>query len=61
MTNYEKYKDEIIDELTGCSCNFIRNLMGDKGTCWDKGCEECERNLINWLNAEYTEEIDWDI
>lgn len=54
MTNYEKYKDKIVDFLVGSECRFVARMMGiDKRDCWSVGCEECEKELKDWLNAEY--------
>lgn len=63
MTNFEKYKDDIIKaEAYGdrvgvkdgklIKCDY-RCLYGDESCC-------CGERMIDWLNAEYVEpEIDW--
>lgn len=59
MTNYEKYKDEIIKFLTARTCGATR--AGKINWCDEIGCQtecvfyfngRCRRELEKWLNAE---------
>ena len=58
MTNYEKYKDELIELLATASgaCDKIYGLRTNKETCPPcsglEGCKECERLNKQWLEAE---------
>lgn len=66
MTNYEKYKDEIIDLISsgvglavkdgkpvdciGCLCK----------ECIEKGSHNCGNKIKEWLNSEYEKpQVDW--
>ena len=66
MTNFEKYKDEIMEmSLKGSQfCNeFIApNILYPKGyNCRDVLCTTCNVFCAAWLMDEYKEsEVDWD-
>lgn len=58
MTNYEKYKDELIELLATASgaCDKIYGLRTNKETCppgpYREVCDECEMLNKQWLNEE---------
>lgn len=59
MTNYEKYKDELIELLAtnvAGTCSRIYGLRTNKETCplgpYREVCEECETLNKQWLMAE---------
>ena len=60
MTNYEKYKDELIELLAteAVACDRIYCLRTNKKTCPQFPapgfCKECERLNKEWLEAEAT-------
>lgn len=70
MTNFEKYKDELIKKAileTAMAIDTHTNKVVD---CIDIDCEDCKFNISNngcamekWLNSEYVEpekeEVDW--
>ena len=70
MTNFEKYKDELIKKVileTAIAIDIHTNKVVD---CIDINCEDCKFNISNngcgmeeWLNSEYVEpekeEVDW--
>lgn len=60
MTNYEKYKDKMIEYIfLGETCNFKRKFIGIK--CGKTKCYDCEKLAKEWLEAEYVEpEVDWE-
>lgn len=58
MTNYEKHKDEMIKySFTHNECGLKRKLFGID--CGKARCGDCMKLAEEWLEAEYTEEIDW--
>ena len=70
MTNYEKYKDELIKKAiikTSIAVDIHTNKMVD---CYTIPCEDCKFNTCcnkrgkeEWLDSEYVEskkeEVDW--
>lgn len=70
MTNFEKYKDELIKKAileTAIAIDIHTNKVVD---CPDITCEDCKFNISDngcgmeeWLNSEYVEpekeEVDW--
>lgn len=67
MTNYEKYKDEIIKKLIDCN-EITIDIEGKIKTCHTIGCAQCKfynkggcQNVRDkWLEEEYEEsKIDW--
>lgn len=56
MTNYEKYKEEIIDMLV-CenTCMKISQLHYGKLKCNKQTCKECMNEQKQWLEAEAKE------
>lgn len=53
MTNYEKYKDEIIDMLLNSStCSKLVKLRGYGKKCTEISCCACMPELKQWLEAE---------
>lgn len=70
MTNFEKYKDELIKKAileTAMAIDIHTNKVVD---CPDITCEDCKFNISDngcgmeeWLNSEYVEpekeEVDW--
>ena len=65
MTNYEKYKDEIIkisrDSANTCDDFVISNVLEPMNfDCSNLTCETCHRLFSVWLLNEYKEpKIDW--
>lgn len=71
MTNFEKYKDDIIKTLFANGSTGIDKKTGELCDCDDLGnCENCQFNggcesdtLRKWLDSEYVEpkkeEVDW--
>lgn len=68
MTNYEKYKDEIIkiskDSANDCLDFVIPNVLEPMTLdCDDITCDTCNRLFSAWLLNEYKEpekpEVDW--
>lgn len=56
MTNYEKYKEEIIDMLVReNTCLKIAQLRYGKLKCNKQTCEECMNEQKQWLEAEAKE------
>lgn len=56
MTNYEKYKEEIIDILVReNTCIRIAQLRYDKLKCKNQTCKECMNEQKQWLEAEAKE------
>lgn len=56
MTNYEKYKDEIIDMLVReNTCIRIAQLRYGKLKCKNQTCKECMNEQKQWLNEEAKE------
>lgn len=52
MTNYEKYKDEIIDMVVHEKCCVkLLKLAGCENRCGNS-CSVCEEELRQWLEAE---------
>lgn len=55
MKNIEKYKDRLknmaVNDLSCCVCTLVR-----KGQCYE-GCSTCKEKAIEWLCAEYEEQI----
>lgn len=70
MTNYEKYKDELIKKAI-IETSMAMDIHTDKIVdCPDITCEDCKFNISNnkcgmeeWLDSEYIEpekeEVDW--
>lgn len=60
-TNYEHYKDEIINAMIyGTECEFKRRYILKSCDC---GCTTCDKKALEWFNASYKEpkiEIDWE-
>ena len=53
MTNYEKYKDEIIDMLISSStCSKLVKLRGYGKKCTEISCCACMPELKQWLESE---------
>ena len=71
MTNYEKYKDDIIKTLFANGSSGIDKKTGEFRGCSDLcNCKNCQFNdecgcdtLQKWLDSEYVEpekeEVDW--
>lgn len=68
MTNYEKYKDEIIkipkDSVNDCLDFVIPNVLEPMALdCDDISCNTCNRLFSAWLLNEYKKpekkEVDW--
>lgn len=61
MTNYEKYKDEIIKELVlGSNCHVRKKYVLKSDDCSSLGCSACKKLTLEWLEAEYVEPtVDW--
>ena len=65
MTNFERYRNEIIksarDSENDCSDFVIPNVLKPLNfDCNDLSCETCHRLFSAWLLDEYKEpEIDW--
>lgn len=68
MTNYEKYRDEIIkipkDSASDCFDFVIPNVLKPLNfDCDDISCDTCNRLFSVWLLDEYKEpekpEVDW--
>lgn len=56
MTNYEKYKYDIINILiNGTTCSKLRKLQGYSKKCNDISCSSCVPKLRQWLEAEANE------
>jgi len=63
-TNYEHYKEEIIDLINTAwqeraMCTFAKKHLHN-GNCKDMLCTECKEAVAKWLKAEYRVEIDWE-
>ena len=59
MKNYEKYKDLIIDSIRRDSiCELAEQVYGDDCELY-KSCSECRKFVSQWLDEEYTQQIDW--
>lgn len=68
MTNFEKYKDEIL-EIVNSGSNIALDIDGNKViACKNLSCENCEfqdepdctQSFVKWLYEEYEEPpIDW--
>lgn len=57
MTNYEKYKDELIDMLfKEGACEKIKKLSGYENECGKQKCSVCcsvcEEKIKRWLEAQ---------
>lgn len=62
MTNYEHYKDEIIEALLNCNaCEFIAThtniIKHDCTKVLMNECAKCDKTFREWLNSEYKEPI----
>lgn len=58
MTNYEKYKNLVIDCVLKYSpCELVDKAYG-LGSCNERTCTECRKIIEEWLNKEYIG-IDW--
>ena len=56
MTNYEKYKEEIIQMLDrGKECINLLKLSGCEDECKGRICSKCECEIEHWLNSEAVE------
>lgn len=69
MTNYEKYREELIEILTNGKGNSLAVVKGRPAECGEVVCEECEfynrrtrtcqyeyqNTAKSWLNAEYVD------
>lgn len=56
MTNYEKYKEEIINMLVrGKECINLLKLSGCEDECKGRICSKCEYEIKHWLNEEFKE------
>ena len=56
MTNYEKYKEEIIQILVrGKGCINLLKLSGCEDECKGRICSKCEYEIKHWLNEEAKE------
>ena len=55
MTNYEKYKNEIINMLVQNTCIKLAQLRYGKLKCKKQTCKECMNELKQWLNEEAKE------
>ena len=59
MTNYEKYKDLVIENIKEyVSCELANKAYGSDD-CSDRKCSECGGRVAYWLNEEYKQQIDW--
>ena len=60
-TNYEHYKDEIVNAIIyETKCEFKRRYILKSCDC---GCIACDKKALEWFNAPYEEpkiEIDWE-
>lgn len=65
-TNYEHYKDEIINAMIyGAVCEFKRQYIRKFSDCdyENDNCATCDKKTKEWFNAPYEEpkiEIDWE-
>jgi hypothetical protein len=75
MTNYEKYKDELLKHVIAQSYIGLEIHTNKLVDCSDRCCEKCKFNangasicknaceMEKWLNSEYVEEekeeVDW--
>ena len=63
MTNYEKYKDELIKKcITSNRCTDRRQFILEKlgKACGNEICSSCTELVEKWLEAEYEEPtVDW--
>ena len=65
-TNYEHYKDEIINAMIyGAVCEFKRRYIRKFSDCdyENDNCATCDKKTKEWFNAPYEEpkiEIDWE-
>ena len=65
-TNYEHYKDEIINAMIhGLECDFKRLYILKSSDCGynNEDCTTCDKKALEWFNAPYEEpkiEIDWE-
>ena len=61
MTNFEKYKDELVKELMlGSKCSMRRKYVLKSDDCPELRCSDCKERALEWLEAEYVEPtIDW--
>lgn len=56
MTNFEKYKEEIIQMLVrGKECINLLKLSGCEDGCKGRICSKCECEIEHWLNEEVKE------
>lgn len=59
-TNYEHYKDEIIEAMLNCeSCDFKKKYILKTKYCHSDcdSCSSCNSKTKEWLNSEYKEPI----
>ena len=61
MKNYEKYLEELIASLgvSGIDCKFIHKRVFHEENCNGRSCSECNIKVREWLQEEYTPQIDW--
>lgn len=60
MTNYDKYKIELLAMSDAEKCDFIRGEVLDVEECSKLSCGVCRAKFIKWLKAEHEEPaIDW--
>lgn len=61
MTNYEKYKDELITQLRTGDCDLFKLALEAKNKkCEIVACSECRKLTADWLTEEYKEPpVDW--
>lgn len=59
MTNYEFYKDEIIEAISNCeSCSFKMKYIIKANNCDRYDCDTCTSKTKEWFNSEYKEPIE---
>ena len=58
MTNYEKYKDLVINCVLRESICDLANVAYNHDPCEERTCNECCEFTAEWLKREYSE-IDW--
>lgn len=59
MTNYEKYKDFVIDCIKKNDICDLADKVYGTAKCSDRRCYKCTERVADWLNEEYEPHIDW--
>lgn len=58
MTNYEFYKNEIIEAVIhGETCEFKKGYVFKRKSCKNAQCSECSCKTKEWFNSEHKEPI----